>query len=102
MREHIAKINISNMAYLKPHNDIETPHSLRDYVIVAGTIKLTFDTDIQSTDKTCSAVKNLVKKKVITLGSKETDIIDNADIYDACKNHNWSEAERGKKLIQGI
>lgn len=76
------------MAYLKPHNDIETPHSSRDYVIVAGTIKLTFDIDIQSTDKTYSVVKNLVKKKVLTLGSKETDIIDNADTYDACKDHN--------------
>ena len=65
-REHIAKVNIPNIAYPNQLTDIEIPHGSRDHVIVPDTVKITFNLDITSTDKACSVVKNvdraLVKK----------------------------------------
>ena len=85
-REHIAKVNMPNIAYLNQHIDIEIPHGSRDHVIIPDTIKITLNLDITSTDKARSVVKNvgraLVKKKVLMLGSKNTDTINNSDIYD--------------------
>ena len=85
-REHIAKVNMPNIAYLNQHIDIEIPHGSRDHVIIPDTIKITLNLDITSTDKARSVVKNvgraLVKKKVLMLGSKNTDTINNLDIYD--------------------
>ena len=64
------------------------PHDSRDHVIVPDTVKITFD--IISTDKARSVVNNvgraLVKKKVLILGSKEIDTINNSDIYDTYKD----------------
>ena len=66
-REHIAKVNIPNMAYPGQHIDIEILHGSRDHVIVPDTVKVTFNLDIGSTDKAHSIVNNvgraLVKKK---------------------------------------
>ena len=105
-REDIAKVNISNTAYPNQHIDIEIPHSSRDHVIIQDTIKITFNLDITSTDKTRSAANNvgraLVKKKVLMLGSKEIDTINNSDIYDTYKDLYLSEKEPEKKLLQGI
>ena len=105
-REDIAKVNIPNIAYPNQHIDIEIPHSSRDHVIILDTIKITFNLDITSTDKTRSAVNNigrtLVKKKVLMLGSKEIDTINNSDIYDTYKDLYLSEKEPEKKLLQGI
>ena len=54
-----------------------------------------FNLDIESTDKTRSVVNNvsraLVKKKVLMLGSKEIDTINNSDIYDTYKEIYLSE-----------
>ena len=65
-REHIAKVNMPNIALPNQHNDIEIPHGSRDHVIVPDTVKITFNLDIKSTDKTRSIVNNvsrtLVKK----------------------------------------
>ena len=36
------------------------------------------------------------------LGSKETDTINNSDIYDTYKDLYLSEKEREEKLLQGI
>ena len=44
----------------------------------------------------------LVKKKVLMLGSKDTDTINNSDIYDTYKDLYLSEKEREEKLLQGI
>ena len=56
------------------------------YVIVPDTVKITFDLDIEWTEKARSVVNNagraLVKKRVLMLGSKEIDTINNSDIYD--------------------
>ena len=53
-------------------------------------MKNTFNLDIEPTDKTRSIVKNvgraLVKKKVLMLGSKEIDTINNTDTYDTYKD----------------
>ena len=46
-REHIAKVNMSNLAYPGQHIDIELLHGSRDYVIVPNTVKITFNLDIE-------------------------------------------------------
>ena len=83
-REHITKVNMPNIAYPNQHIDIETPHGSRDHVIIPNTVKIAFNLDITSTDKARSVVNNvdkaLVKKKVLILGSKEVDTINNSDI----------------------
>ena len=66
-REHIAKVNIPNIAYPSQHIDTDIPHGSRDDVIMPDTIKITFNLDIESTDKARSIVNNvgraLVKKR---------------------------------------
>ena len=104
--EHIAKVNMPNIAYPDQHIDIEIPHGSRDHVIIPDTVKITFNLDITSTDKARSVVNNLGralgKKKVLMLGSKEIDTINNSDIYDTYKALYLSEKEREKKLLQSI
>ena len=46
--------------------------------------------------------KALVKKKVLMLGSKDIDKINNSDIYDTYKDLYLSEKECEEKLLQGI
>ena len=53
-REHIVKVNIPNIAYPSQHINIEIPHGSRDHVSVPDTVKITFNFDIESTDKTRS------------------------------------------------
>ena len=78
-REHIAEVNISNMAYPNHHIDIEIPHGSREHVIVPETVKRTFNLDFELTNKTRSIVNNLgrtlVKEKVLIFGSKQSDTI---------------------------
>ena len=77
---HIARVNIPNTAYPNQHIDIEIPHGSRNHVTVPDTIKIVFNLDIESSDKTRSVVNNvgraLVKKKLLMLGSKDIDTID--------------------------
>ena len=105
-REHIAKVNMPNIAYPNQHIDIEIPHGSRDHIIVPDTVKITFNLDITSTDKARSFVNNvgraLVKKKVLMLCSKDIDTIKNSDIYDTCEDLYLSKKEREEKLLQGI
>ena len=97
-RKHIAKVNIPNIAYPNQHIDIEIRHGSRDHVIVPDTVKITFNLDIESTDKARSIVNNvgraLVKKKVLMLGSKDIDRINNSDVYGMYKGLYLSEKER--------
>ena len=73
-REHIAKVNISNLANSNQHVDTETSDDSRDTVTVSDTVKITFNLDIESNNKKWSTAKivgqALVKKKVLMLGSK--------------------------------
>ena len=89
-REHMAKVNMPNIAYQNQHIDIEIPHGSRDHVIIPDTVKITFNLGIESTEKLCSVVNNvsraLVKKKVLMLGSRDIDTIKNSDIYDTYKD----------------
>ena len=66
-REHIAKVNMPNIAYPNQHIDIGIPRGSRDHVIIPSTVKITFNLDIESADKACCVVNNvgraLVKKK---------------------------------------
>ena len=50
-REHIAKVNMPNIAYPNQHIDIEIPHGSRDHVIIPDTVKITFNFDIYDTYK---------------------------------------------------
>ena len=65
--EHIAKVNMPNIAYPNQHIDIEIRHGSRDHVIIPDTVKITFNLDFESADKARSVVNNvgrtLVKKK---------------------------------------
>lgn len=65
-----------------------------------------FNLEVKSTDKTRSILNNvgrqLVKKKVILLGSKETDMIINSDICDTDKDLYLTENEREEKMLRGI
>ena len=105
-REHIAKVNMPNIAYPNQHNDNEIPHRLKDHVIIPDTVKITFSLDITSTDKARTAVNNvgraLVKKKELMLGSKDIDTINYSDIYDKYKDLYLSEKEREERMLQGI
>ena len=55
-REHIVKVNMPNIAYPKQHTDTEIPHGSRDHVIIPDTVKITFNFDIELTDKARSVV----------------------------------------------
>ena len=108
-REHISKVNIPNIAYPSQHIDTDIPHGSRDHVIIPDTVKITFNLDIESTDKARSFVNNVdrilkkkEKKKVLMLGSTDIDMINNSDIYDTYKDLYLSEKEREEKLLQGI
>ena len=105
-RKHIEKVNMKDIAYPNEHIDIEIPRGSKDHIIVSDTVKITFDLDIESTDKARNVVndvgRTLVKKKVLMLGAKEIDTINNSDIYDTYKDLDLSEKEREKKLLQGI
>ena len=61
------------MIYPNLHNDVAIPHSSRGLVIVPGSVKITFNINIVSTETTLSIVKNvgraLVKKKLLMIGS---------------------------------
>ena len=105
-REHIAKVNMANIAYPNQHIDIEMPHGSRDHLIIPDTVKITFNLDITSTGKARSVINNvsrvLVKKKVFMPGSNKIDTINNSNIYDMYKDLALSEKEREKKLLQGL
>ena len=98
-REHIAKVNMPNIAYPSQQIAIEISHDSRDHVI-------NLYLDITSTDKARSVVNNvgraLVVKKVLMLGSKDIGTINNSDNYDAYKDLYLSEKEREERLLQGI
>ena len=83
-REHITKVNIPNIAYPSQHIDTDILHGSRDHVIIPETMKITFNLDITSTDKARSVVNNvdraLVKQKVLMLGSKDIDTINNSNV----------------------
>ena len=97
---------MSNIAYLSQHIVIEIPHRSRDDGIIPDTVKITFNLQVTSTDKALSVVNNvgraLVKKKVLMLGSKDIDTINNSDIYQTNKVLYLGEKEREEKLLQVI
>ena len=105
-REHIVKVNMPNIVYPNQHIDIEILRGSRDHAIVPDTVKIMFNLENTSTDKACSVVNNvgraLVKKKLLMLGSRDIDTINNSDIYETYKNLYLSEKKREEKLLQGI
>ena len=73
--EHIASVNNLNIAYTSQHTDTEIAHGLSDYVIGPDTVKITFNLDIESTDKARSIVKNIgraLAKKTVKRGYFKT------------------------------
>ena len=69
-REHIAKVNMPNIAYPNQHTDIQLPHGSRDHVIIPNTVKITFNFDITSTDKARMLERHLQKKRCSCLVQK--------------------------------
>ena len=104
--EHIFKVNIPNIGYPNQHIDVEIPAGSRDQIIVPDTLKITFNLEVESKDKTRSVINNvgraLVKKKVLMLGSNEIDTVNQSYIYDNYKDLYLSKQEREEKLLQGI
>ena len=105
-REHIVKVNIPNIGYPNQHTDVEIPAGSRDQVIVPDTLKINFSLEVESKDKTRTVVNNvgraLVKKKVLMLGSKEIDTVNQSYIYDTYKDLYLIKQEREEKLLQGV
>ena len=105
-REHIVTVNIPNIGYPNQHIDVKIPARSRDLVIVPDTLKITFNLEVESKDKTRSVANNVgrapVMKKVLLLGSKEIDTVSQSYIYDTYKDLYLSKQEREEKLLQGI
>ena len=105
-REHIVKVNMPNITYPSQHTDIEIRHGSRDHVIVLDTVKVTFNLDIESSEKARSVVNNvrreLAKEQMPMLRSKDIDTINNADVYNTYKDLYLSEKESEEKLLQDI
>ena len=74
MPSKVDKVDIPKIAYPNQHTDIEIPYGSIDDVVVPDTVKITFNLDIESTDKTHTIVKNvgraLVKKRCSCLAQK--------------------------------
>ena len=51
-REHVDKVKITDIAYPSQNIDIAIKHGSRDHDIVPDTVKITFNLDIEFTDKT--------------------------------------------------
>ena len=75
-------------------------------VIIPNTVKITFNLEFTSTEKARIFVRKvgrtLVKKKVLILGSKDIDMINNSEIYETYKDLYLSEKQREEGLLQGI
>ena len=54
---HTTKVRIPNRANLIQQINIEISYAPTDHVIVPDTVKITFNLDIESTDKTRSIIK---------------------------------------------
>ena len=50
-RKHLEKANMKDIAYPNQQTDVEIPHGSKDHVILPDTVKITFDLDIESTEK---------------------------------------------------
>ena len=60
-REHIGTVNTPNIAYPGQNFKIITPQGSADHVIVPDTLKITFDFELTSTDRTRSVANNVGK-----------------------------------------
>ena len=72
---------MKDIAYPNQQTDMEIPHGSKDHVILPDTVKIPFDLDIESTDKARSLWRmqqGTGKKKVLMLGLKEIDTINNS------------------------
>ena len=105
-REHIVKVNMPNITCSNQHTDIEIRNGSRDHVIVLDTVKVTFNLDNESSEKARSVVNNVLrevaKEPMPMLVSKDSDTINNTDVYDTYKDLYLSEKESEEKLLQGI
>ena len=65
---------MSNLAYLNQHINIETSHGSRNHHVLPDTTNITFNLEIESTDKTHivnNIGRELTNKEVQMLGLKE-------------------------------
>ena len=105
-REHVVTLNTPNIAYPGQTLKIEIPKGSSDTVIVRNTLHLTFNLELESKDKNCGVVQNvgreIITKKVLNLGSKEIESINNSNIFDTYKDLYLSKKDREDRILQGI
>ena len=104
-REHLATVNRPNIAHPGQQFKIVIPQGSANHVIEPDILKITFDLHLASTDKARTVVNNvgrILVKKVLMLGAKDIDVINNSYIYDACKDPNLSAKEHEEKLPLGF
>ena len=58
-REHMLTVNVPNIGYPNQHIDIEIPKASTNHVSVPDSVFITFNLDIESTDKARSIVNNV-------------------------------------------
>ena len=107
-REHVVKTNTPNTAYPEQTFDVDIPSGSIQHVIVPTSIpKVTFKLEIKSSkDKGRTIVNNIgreiVTKKVLTLGSKDIESINHCDKFDTFKDLYLTKDQREDRVLQGI
>ena len=90
-REHIVTLNVPNQGYPGQVIMVEIHQGSLDSTVVQDSQVLTFDLDLESSkNKTRSLTtnmgRNLVAKKILTLGLTELELIKNCNIFDTYKD----------------
>ena len=92
-REHNARTNTPNRAYPSQDIDIEIPHGSRDHVIVPDTIKIKFNLEIESTDKTSSVVNNVDKALIKKRSSYYNQFHNISRLFDVLPKFSFTTSE---------
>ena len=105
-REHLVKVNVLNAAHHNRHFGVKIPSGPHKHAIVPDSLRLRFNFDLESTDKTRSTVNNIgraiVQKKTLLFGSHEIQSINNADIVNTYNNLYLDKNDRENCILQGI
>ena len=102
-REHIVIPNTPNSALPGQTLHIVIPRGSSDSTMIRETQSVTFELNIESKVKSASIVQNLgrniIVKKILKLGSKVLEVLDNCDIFDSFRDLNLSKNERKNRLL---
>ena len=105
-REHVVTLNMPDIASPGQTFKVEIPKGSKDSVIVKNTLWLTFDLELETKDKSPGIVNNvgrsIIAKKVLNLGSKEVESINNSDIIDMYRDLYLSKKDCQDRILQDI